>query len=184
MPRQTRLFLAGNAVSMAGTGLVIAFTLIYLHQVRGLALPVVGALLAASAAAGLFVMPAAGVLLDQVGARRVLTGILVGQAVAQVLLARAHDAATALPALLVYGASWAPMFPALQTMIAGLNPEPASQQRAFAINFTGPGSRASRGPATATCWPTAGCGWSWWPRSSSPSPATRRSTPACLPTRR
>ncbi len=96
----------------------------------------VGALLAASAAAGLVVMPAAGVLLDQVGARRVLTGILVGQAVAQVLLARAQDAATALPALLVYGASWAPMFPALQTMIAGLNPEPASQQRAFAINFT------------------------------------------------
>jgi MFS family permease len=136
MPRQTRLFLAGNAVSMAGTGLVIAFTLIYLHQVRGLALPVVGALLAASAAAGLFVMPAAGVLLDQVGARRVLTGILVGQAVAQVLLARAHDAATALPALLVYGASWATMFAALQTMIAGLTPEPASQQRAFAINFT------------------------------------------------
>jgi hypothetical protein len=36
MPRQTRLFLAGNTVSMAGTGLVIAFTLIYLHQVRGL----------------------------------------------------------------------------------------------------------------------------------------------------
>ena len=136
MPRQTRLFLAGNTVSMAGTGLVIAFTLIYLHQVRGLALPVVGALLAASAAAGLIVMPAAGVLLDQVGARRVLTGILIGQAVAQVLLARAYDAATALPALLVYGASWAPMFPALQTMIAGLTPEPAGQQRVFAINFT------------------------------------------------
>ena len=136
MSRATRLFLAGNTLSMAGTGLVIAFTLIYLHQVRGLALPVVGALLAASAAAGLVVMPAAGVLLDQVGARRVLTGILVGQAVAQVLLARAHDAATALPALLVYGASWAPMFPALRTMIAGLTPEPAAQQRAFAINFT------------------------------------------------
>ena len=136
MPRETRLFLAGNTVSKAGTGLVIAFTLIYLHQVRGLALPVVGALLAASAAAGLIVMPAVGVLLDQVGARWVLTGILVGQAVAQVLLARAHDAATALPALLVYGASWAPMFPALQTMIAGLTPDPARQQHVFAINFT------------------------------------------------
>lgn len=28
------------------------------------------------------------------------------------------------------------MFPALQTMVAGLTPEPASKQRAFAINFT------------------------------------------------
>ena len=43
MTRETRLFLTGNAVSMAGTGLGIAFTLIYLHQARGLALPVVGA---------------------------------------------------------------------------------------------------------------------------------------------
>ena len=34
MPRATLLFLAGNTVSKAGTGLVIAFTLIYLHQVR------------------------------------------------------------------------------------------------------------------------------------------------------
>ncbi len=136
MPRQTRLFLAGNTVSMAGTGLVIAFLLIYLHQVRGVPLPVVGALLAGSAAAGLLVVLLSGVLLDLLGARRVLIGILLGQAIAQVLLAWAHNAATALPVLLLYGATWAPMFPALQTMIAALTPEPAAQQRAFAINFT------------------------------------------------
>jgi hypothetical protein len=47
---------------MAGNGLVIAFMLIYLHQVRGLALPVVGALLAASAAAGLIVVTMIAVL--------------------------------------------------------------------------------------------------------------------------
>ncbi|HEY6314081.1 MAG TPA: MFS transporter [Streptosporangiaceae bacterium] len=135
-PRATRLFLAGNTVSMTGTGLVIAFTLIYLHQVRGLALPVVGALLAVSAATGLIVVPTCGVLLDRLGARTVLAGILVGQAVAQVLLAWAHNAATALPAMLLYGATWAPMFPALRTMLAGLTPEPVMQQRAFAINFT------------------------------------------------
>ena len=132
----TRLFLAGNTVSMLGTGLVVAFTLIYLHQVRGIALPVVGGLLAAAGAAGLLVVPLAGILLDRIGARRVLTGILVGQAAAQVLLAWAHNAVTALPVLLLYGATWAPMFPALQTMIAGLNPEPETQRRAFAINFT------------------------------------------------
>ena len=44
MSPATRLFLAGNTVSMLGTGLVIAFILIYLHQVRGVALPVVGGL--------------------------------------------------------------------------------------------------------------------------------------------
>src|SRR5258706_400599 len=53
MPAATLLFLAGNAVAMTGNGLVLAFTLIYLHQARGIALPVVGLLLAAGAAAGL-----------------------------------------------------------------------------------------------------------------------------------
>ncbi len=136
MPRPTRLFLAGNTVSMVGTGLVIGFTLIYLHQVRGLALPVVGGLFAASAAAGLLVVPILGVLLDRLGARQVLTGILLGQATALALLAGVHTAVTALPVMLLYGATWAPMFPALQTMIAGLTPDAAAQQRAFAINFT------------------------------------------------
>src|SRR5215472_4947373 len=91
----TRLFLAGNAVAMTGNGLVLAFTLIYLHQARGIALPATGALLAASAAAGLLAVTFSGVLLDRLGARRVLTAIIVGQAAAQVLLAWAHNAATA-----------------------------------------------------------------------------------------
>src|SRR5258706_4362040 len=138
MSPATRLFLAGNTVSMLGTGLVIAFILIYLHQVRGVALPVVGGLLTASAGAGLLVVPLVGILLDRIGARRVLTGIVVGQAAAQVLLAWAHNAATALPVLLLYGATWAPMFPAIRTMIAGLNPEPETQRRAVAIHLTNP----------------------------------------------
>jgi predicted MFS family arabinose efflux permease len=104
--------------------------------VRGIALPAVGGLLAAAGGAGLLVVPLAGILLDRIGARRVLTGILVGQAAAQVLLAWAHNAVTALPVLLLYGATWSPMFPVLQTMIAGHNPEPETQRRAFAINFT------------------------------------------------
>jgi predicted MFS family arabinose efflux permease len=136
VPPATRIFLAGNAVAMTGNGLVIAFILIYLHQARGIALPVVGLLLAAAAGVGLLAVTLSGVLLDRLGARRVLTGIILGQAAAQVLLAWAHDAATALPALLLYGATWAPMFPALATMIARLTPDPATQQRVFAINFT------------------------------------------------
>ena len=39
LPRTTRVFLAGNTVSMVGTGLVLPFILIYLHQVRGIATP-------------------------------------------------------------------------------------------------------------------------------------------------
>src|SRR6266481_4722612 len=53
LPRATWLLIAGNAVSALGTGLVLPLTLIYLHQVRGIALPDVGFLLATSGAVGL-----------------------------------------------------------------------------------------------------------------------------------
>src|ERR1700745_3384789 len=69
MPAATRLFLAGNAVAMTGNGLVIAFTLIYLHQARGIALPVVGLLLATGAAAGLLAVTVSRILLHPAGDR-------------------------------------------------------------------------------------------------------------------
>ena len=94
---QTRLFLAGNFVSMLGTGLVLPFMIIYLHEARGLALPVVGALLAGGSATGLVVVLVSGALMDRVGARLVLGMILLGQVVAEVALAWAHNTLTAYP---------------------------------------------------------------------------------------
>jgi MFS family permease len=132
---KTRLFLVGNFLSMLGTGLVLPFMIIYLHQARGIALPVVGLMLAAGAAAGVMVVLVCGALLDRIGARPVLGGILLGQIVAEVGLAWAHNTLSAWPAVLLYGATWAPMFGALSTMLNGLTLEPALQQRAFAVNF-------------------------------------------------
>jgi MFS family permease len=120
---------------MLGTGLVLPFMIIYLHQARGIALAVVGALLAAGAAVGVLVAIVCGALMDRVGARPVLGTILLGQVVAEVGLAWAHNTLTALPVVLIYGATWAPMFGAISTMINGLTREPALQQRAFAVNF-------------------------------------------------
>ena len=76
----TRLLLAGNAVAMTGNGLVIAFSLIYLHRARGIALPVVGLLLAAGAAVAPLAVTVSSVLLDRLGPRRVLTGIILRHA--------------------------------------------------------------------------------------------------------
>jgi MFS family permease len=147
LPRTTRLFLAGNTVSMVGTGLVLPFILIYLHQVRGIPLPVVGALLAGAAGAGLVVVPMSGMLIDHFGVRVVLVAIMIGQSIADVSLALAHNVPTALPAVLLYGACWSPMFPTLGTMIAALTPHPVMQQRAFAINFTAQNAALGTGAA-------------------------------------
>jgi MFS family permease len=76
-----------------------------------------------------------GALMDRVGARPVLGTILLGQVVAEVALAWAHNTPTAVPAVLLYGATWAPMFGAISTMLNGLTPEPALKPRVFAVNF-------------------------------------------------
>ncbi len=137
LPRATWLLIAGDAVSALGTGLVLPLTLIYLHHARGIPLPVVGLLLAASGAVGLVAVPLAGVALDRFGGRRVLMVVLGVQSVGEGGLAWAHSVPSAVPAMLALGASLGPAFPAFQTMLAGINTDPAGQQRAFALNFTG-----------------------------------------------
>jgi MFS family permease len=136
MPQATRLLIAGNTVFSLGTGLILPLTLIYLHQVRGIALPVVGALLAMGAAVGLVVVPLSGVLLDRLGARPVLVTALLGQMLGDAGLVWVHSAATAVPVMLVLGASQGPCLPAFFTLLAGTTPEPGQQQRAFAVSFT------------------------------------------------
>ncbi|MDR2985119.1 MAG: MFS transporter [Nocardiopsaceae bacterium] len=137
LSRATWLLIIGDAVSSLGTGLVLPLTLIYLHQVRGIGLAEVGALMATVGAVGLIAVPLTGIALDRFGARPVLLAVLCGQALAKAGLAWAHSGTTALPVMLLLGASLGPSFPAFQTMLAGINKEPARQQRAFALNFTG-----------------------------------------------
>ncbi len=117
--------------------MILPLTLIYLHQVLRIPLPVVGALLAASAVVGLLAVPVAGMAMDRIGARPILVVTLAGQALGEAGIAWAHSLPAALPALAVLGISSGPAFPAFQTLLAGVNPDPARQQRAFAVNFTG-----------------------------------------------
>jgi MFS family permease len=154
IPQPARIVIAGDAVAALGTGLILPLTLIYLHQVRGIRLPVVGTLLAIQAAIGLLAVPFSGALMDRIGARRVLAGSLIGQAVGSAGLAWTHSVLTAIPVMVILGASTAPRFPAFMTLLAGLSPRPDEQQRAFAINFTvlnaGIGVGAALGAAVAS----------------------------------
>jgi MFS family permease len=136
IPRPARIVIAGDAVAALGTGLILPLTLIYLHQVLGIRLPVVGVLLALQAAVGLVAVPFSGALMDRIGARKVLAGTLIGQVVGSAGLAWTHSVPTAIPVMVIFGASTAPRFPAFMTLLAGLSPRPDEQQRAFAVNFT------------------------------------------------
>lgn len=78
-PTMTRL-LIGLALSSLGTGLTLPFTLILLHEVRGIALQTTGLLLAVPAVVGLAAVPVSGALVDRVGPRLVLRVALLLQA--------------------------------------------------------------------------------------------------------
>lgn len=153
LPATTRLIVAGSVLSSLGAGLVLPLTLIYLHQVRGIPLSEVGALLTMSSAVGLVAVPLSGVLVDRFGARRVLCVALAGQGLAEAGLGWAHDAPSAIGPLLLLGATLGPFFPTFITMLAAVTPQPALQQRAFALNFTavnaGIGVGAAIGAAVA-----------------------------------
>ena len=69
---------AGSAVNYFGTGLILPFEIIYLHQGRGLSTAVAGLVLAAVMGTAAVLTPLSGALLDRLRAKPLLvTGNLV-----------------------------------------------------------------------------------------------------------
>ncbi|MDX6217885.1 MAG: hypothetical protein QOG99_3469 [Frankiales bacterium] len=136
LPTDARRYLLSVAVSRFGTGLTLPFTLIMLHEVRGIPLPTVGLLLAVPGAVGLAAVPVGGVLIDRFGARSVLAGCMLMVASGQALLAFATTPPVALIALLLNGIGLGPSFPAGNALLGGLVSEPSQVGRAYGLQFT------------------------------------------------
>lgn len=136
LPPAVRRLVACTVVSGFGTGLTLPFTLILLHEVRGIALSTTGLLLAVMGVVGLLVVPVGGALIDRVGPRIVLRGASALLTVGNVALAFATGPWTALPALVLIGAGLAPSFPAIGALLSGLVDGAVAQQRAFGVQFT------------------------------------------------
>lgn len=131
-----RQLIVGRVLLAVADGLTVPLTLIYLNQVRGIPLAVVGTLFAAMAVMSLVSVPFAGALLDRVGARPVLTVAIAGQALAALGLVWVDGTLAALAVMLLRGAALGPSFPAFGMLMAGLDEDPERQQRAFAVSFT------------------------------------------------
>src|SRR4051812_16073221 len=71
LPREGRWLLSTVAVQLFGRGLTLPFTVIYLHEVRGMGLDVAGALMAWIFAVGVIVTGPGGAAVDKYGARLV-----------------------------------------------------------------------------------------------------------------
>lgn len=135
LPREGRFLLSIVVIEFLGTGLVLPFSVVYLHEVRGFALNDVGLLLSLLPLTGLLVAGPAGGAIDRYGARPVLLlclGLLVAS---NLMLAWATTLGAAAIALVVGGIAGGLQWPTFQSLIAAVVPRPL-RQRYFGVNFT------------------------------------------------
>ncbi|AKU16322.1 MFS transporter [Luteipulveratus mongoliensis] len=134
LPREGKWLLSTIILDFIGTGLVLPFSVVYLHEVRDIQLSTVGVLLGIPAVVGLLLVAPAGALMDRVGARRLVVAALAVQVVAEVLMSQVHGPGMAAIALTMLGVASAAMWPGFNTLIATIMPT-SVRQRYFGVSF-------------------------------------------------
>jgi len=135
LPREGRLLLSVVAFEFIGTGLVIPFWVVYLNEIRGFSLDVVGILLAVMSAAGIASAMPGGLLIDRVGARRTMLLVLGLNMAGQTMIAFAEGLPATTLSIVLIGAGYGLGWPASQALIASVVPSPI-RVRYFGVNFT------------------------------------------------
>jgi MFS family permease len=129
------LLLSVVAFEFVGTGLVLPFWVVYLHEIRGFSLDVVGLLIAAMSAAGVVTSIPGGTLIDHIGPRRTMIGILVSAVIGNGVMAYADNLALALLGIAIIGGGFGVSWPGSQAMVASVVPSEI-RSRYFGMNFS------------------------------------------------
>ncbi|WP_028650407.1 MFS transporter [Nocardioides halotolerans] len=135
LPREGRMMLSIVVLEFLGTGLVLPFHVVYLHEVRDFALSDVGLLLGLPPLMGLLVVGPGGSAIDRIGARRIQIGVLLLLVGGNALLAFATSRTIAAVALSIIGIAFGMSWPAWQSVVASVIPSQL-RQRYFGVNFT------------------------------------------------
>jgi MFS family permease len=135
LPREGKLLLSVVVFEFLGTGLVLPFHVIYLHEVRDFALSDVGLLLGLPPLVGFLIVGPGGSAIDRLGARRILMGSLALLIVGDVVLAFSSSLLMAGTGLVLSGVAFGVSWPASQSFIAAVVP-PVLRQRYFGVSFT------------------------------------------------
>ena len=134
LPTPGRWLLSTTAVSTLGRGMTLPFTVIYIHEVRGVPLDVAGLLMGLIAVVALLVTIPVGSLTDRLGARVVVVFGNLAQLVGAVVLAFATTVPALLVAVTLLGVSFGVGWPAFNAMIANIVTGRLRTQY-FGINF-------------------------------------------------
>ncbi len=123
LPRSVQTLQLGGLCNAFGNGIVLPFTLIYLHNVRGMSLTVAGLVIATNAFVALVSGPVSGPLVDRLGGRRVLAVALVLLALGFGAYPFVHHPWQAFVVATVTGVGNGFFWPAQSTLLVGLTPQ-------------------------------------------------------------
>jgi MFS family permease len=118
-----------------GTGLVLPFLVVYLHEIRGFSLSDVGLLIGLGPLIGFLIVGPGGAAIDSLGARRVILFSTVLLIAGDVVLAFAETMPLAVLAVSLQGIAWGVEWPASQSLIAVAVPTEL-RSRYFGVSFT------------------------------------------------
>jgi MFS family permease len=135
LPREGRMLLSIVVVQFLGTGLVLPFLVVYLHEIRGFALDDVGLLIGLGPLMGFLAVGPGGTIIDKHGARVVMLAAMSLEVVADVALTFASSFAVAVVAIVLQGIAFGVEWPAVQSLIATVVSSEL-RQRYFGVNFT------------------------------------------------
>ncbi len=132
LPRAVTTLQVGGLVNSFGNGVVLPFLFIYLHNVRGIELGVVGLIVATHAAVSMVAGPVFGSQIDRFGGKRMLATALVILTVGYAAYALVYEPWQGFVVAAISGIGVGGFWPSQSTLIAGLTP---SRQRpaAFAM---------------------------------------------------
>lgn len=134
LPTPGRWLLSTTAVSTLGRGMTLPFTIIYVHEVRGIPLDVAGLLMSLIGVVALVVTGPVGVLIDRLGSRIVLIWGNVAQLLGAVVLAFATTVPAFVLAFTLLGISFGVGWPGFNALTSSIVSGPVRAQF-FGINF-------------------------------------------------
>jgi MFS family permease len=132
LPRSVTTLQVGGLANSFGNGITLPFLFIYLHNVRGIDLGVVGLIVGTHALTSIVAGPVFGVLIDRLGGRKMLATALAILAGGYALYPFVHEAWQGFAVAAITGVGVGGFWPSQSTLIAGLT-TPAQRPAAFAM---------------------------------------------------
>jgi MFS family permease len=134
LPRRAWTVLAGDAFSALGSGFVLPFLIVYLHEVRHIDIEIAGLVLSTFAVSSLLFAPVTGTLVDRFGARRTLISSLIVLAVSVLAYALVRATWHAFFASGLFGIGISMMWPSIHSVLSSVV-EPHQRSSVFSVHY-------------------------------------------------